>query len=31
MPALVDFDGWSKTGGVSFLTRYDQLQKHRRR
>ena len=26
MAALVDFDGWSKTGGVSFLARYDQLQ-----
>jgi tetratricopeptide (TPR) repeat protein len=26
MPALVDFDNWSKTGSVSFLTRYDQLQ-----
>jgi tetratricopeptide (TPR) repeat protein len=26
MPALVDFDGWSKTGGASFLARYDQLQ-----
>ena len=26
MPALVDFDGWSRTGGVSFLARYDQLQ-----
>jgi tetratricopeptide (TPR) repeat protein len=26
MPALVDFDGWSKLGGASFLTRYDQLQ-----
>jgi tetratricopeptide (TPR) repeat protein len=26
MPALVDFDGWSRTGGASFLARYDQLQ-----
>ena len=26
MPALIDFDGWSQTGGASFLTRYDQLQ-----
>jgi tetratricopeptide (TPR) repeat protein len=26
MPALVDFDGWSKLGGASFLARYDQLQ-----
>jgi tetratricopeptide (TPR) repeat protein len=26
MPALVDFDGWSRTGGQSFLARYDQLQ-----
>jgi tetratricopeptide (TPR) repeat protein len=26
MPALVDFNGWSKLGSVSFLTRYDQLQ-----
>jgi tetratricopeptide (TPR) repeat protein len=26
MPALVDFDGWSKLGSGTFLNRYDQLQ-----
>ncbi len=26
MPALIDFDGWSKLGSGTFLTRYDQLQ-----
>jgi tetratricopeptide (TPR) repeat protein len=26
MPALVDFDGWSKTGQGGFLARYDDLQ-----
>ena len=26
MPALVDFDGWSKLGAGTFLQRYDQLQ-----
>ena len=25
MPALVDFDNWSKLGGGTFLARYDQL------
>ncbi len=26
MPALVDFDGWSRTGSAGFLARYDQLE-----
>lgn len=26
-PALVDFAGWSNTGGASFLARYDELQR----
>jgi len=26
MPALVDFEGWSRTGSATFLARYDQLQ-----
>ena len=26
MPALVDFDGWSKTGSGGFMARYDALQ-----
>jgi tetratricopeptide (TPR) repeat protein len=26
MPALIDFDGWSKTGQGGFLARYDDLQ-----
>jgi tetratricopeptide (TPR) repeat protein len=25
MPALIDFDGWSKVGAGGFLARYDQL------
>jgi len=26
LPALIDFDGWSKTGQGGFLARYDDLQ-----